>query len=61
MRSGLMKEFVAANTTNALFREVEGAGHLPMIENVGGFVECIEGFLSASIVPRKELRPVRKR
>ena len=51
MRSGVMREFVVANAKNAEFREVEGAGHLPMIENVGGFVECVEGFLSASSVP----------
>lgn len=43
--TGIMKEFVAANATNAEFREVEDSGHLPMIENVGGFVDCIEGFL----------------
>ena len=51
MRSGLMEEFVMANAMNAEFREVEGAGHLPMIENVGGFVEYVEGFLSAPSVP----------
>ena len=45
--TGVMKEFVAANATNAEFREIEGAGHLPMIENVGGFVDCVEGFLKA--------------
>ncbi len=45
--TGIMKEFVAANATNAEFREIEGAGHLPMIENVGGFVDCVEGFLKA--------------
>lgn len=50
MRRDLMEEFVTANATNAEFREVEGAGHLPMIENVGGFVDCVEGFLSASVV-----------
>lgn len=43
--TGVMKEFVAANATNAEFREVEGAGHLPMVENAGGFVDCVEGFL----------------
>lgn len=43
--TGIMKEFVAANATNAEFREVGGAGHLPMIENVDGFVDCVEGFL----------------
>ncbi len=43
--TGIMEEFVAANATNAEFREIEGAGHLPMIENVGGFVDCVEGFL----------------
>ena len=45
--TGVMKEFVAANATDAEFREIEGAGHLPMIENVGGFVDCVEGFLKA--------------
>lgn len=45
--TGVMKEFVAANATNAEIREVEGAGHLPMIENVGDFVDCVEGFLRA--------------
>lgn len=44
---GVMKEFVAANATNSEFREVGGAGHLPMIENVDGFVDCVEGFLRA--------------
>lgn len=29
--TGVMKEFVAANATNAEFREVEGAGQQPMI------------------------------
>ena len=43
--TGVMKEFVAAHAINADFREVDGAGHLPMIENVGGFVDCVEGFL----------------
>ena len=43
---GIMKEFVAANATNSEFREVEGAAHLPMIENVDGFVTCVEGFLT---------------
>lgn len=43
--SEVMKGFVAANATNAVFRKVEGAGHLPMIENVGGFVNCVEEFL----------------
>ena len=42
---GVMKNYVAASATNAEFREVEGAGHLPMIENVGGFIDCLEGFL----------------
>lgn len=45
--TGVMKEFVAANATNAEFRKVEGSGHFPMIENVGGFVDCVEGFLRA--------------
>ena len=45
--TGVMKEFVAAIATNAEFREVGGAGHLPMVENVGGFVDCVEGFLRA--------------
>lgn len=45
--AGVMKRFVAANATNAEFREVEGAGHLPMNENVDGFVDCVEGFLRA--------------
>ena len=45
--TGVMKEFVAANATNAEFREVEDSGHLPMIENVDGFVDCVEGFLRA--------------
>ena len=45
--TGVMKEFVAAHATNAEFREVEGSGHLPMVENVGGFVDCIEGLLKA--------------
>lgn len=45
--TGVMKEFVAANATNAEYREVEGAGHLPMVENVDGFVDCVEGFLRA--------------
>ena len=40
-----MKELVAANATNAEFREVQGAGHLPMVENVDDFVDCIEAFL----------------
>ena len=43
--TGAMKDFVEVNASNAEFREVGGAGHLPMIENVGGFVDCIEGFL----------------
>ena len=42
-----MKEFVPANAKNAEFREIEGAGHLPMIETVDRFVDCIEGFLKA--------------
>ena len=45
--TAVMKESVAANATNAEIREVEGAGHLPMIENVGDFVDCVEGFLRA--------------
>lgn len=32
----VMKEFVAASATNAEFREIEGAGHLPMVEKVDG-------------------------
>lgn len=43
--AGVMKEFVAAYARNAEFREVDSAGHLPMIENAGGFVDCVEGFL----------------
>ena len=43
--TGILKEYVTANATNAEYREVEDSGHLPMIENVGGFVDCIEGFL----------------
>lgn len=45
--TGVMKDFVAANATNAEIREVEGAGHLPMVENVDGFVDCVEEFLRA--------------
>ena len=45
--TGVMKDFVAANANNAEFREVEDAGHLPMIENVDGFVECVKEFLKA--------------
>ena len=40
-----MEELVATNATNAEFCEIQDAGHLPMIENVSGFVECVEGFL----------------
>ena len=40
-----MKEVIPANATNAEFVEVEGAGHLPMIETVDRFVDCVEGFL----------------
>ena len=47
MCTGIMKEFVATNATNAEFREIEGAGHLPMIESVVGFVDCVDGFLRA--------------
>lgn len=43
----VMKDFVAAIATNAEFREVEDSGHLPMVENAEGFVDCIEGFLRA--------------
>lgn len=43
----VMKEFVAASATNAEFREIEGAGHLPMVEKFDGFVDCVEGFLRA--------------
>ena len=42
-----MKEFIPANAKNAELREIEGAGHLPMIETVDRFVDCIEGFLKA--------------
>ena len=42
-----MKEFVPANAKNAEFREIEGAGHLPMIETADRFVDCVEGFLKA--------------
>ena len=45
--ASVMKEFVAKDTTNAEFCEIEGAGHLPMIENVGGFVDRVEEFLKA--------------
>ena len=37
-----MKEFVAAKGTNAEFCVVQDAGHLPTIENVGGFVDIVE-------------------
>ena len=37
-----MKEFVAANATNAEFCVVQDAGHLLTIENAGGFVDIVE-------------------
>ena len=40
------EELVASIATNSEFRKVESAGHLPMVENVRGFVDCIEGFLT---------------
>ena len=40
-----MEELVATNATNAEFCEIQNAGHLPMMENVSGFVDCVEGFL----------------
>lgn len=40
-----MEELVATNATNAEFCKIQNAGHLPMMENVSGFVDCVEGFL----------------
>ena len=39
------KQLVATDATNAEFRKIQNAGHLPMMENVSGFVACIEEFL----------------
>ena len=43
--AGAMEELVATNATNAEFHKIQNAGHLPMMENVNGFVDCVEGFL----------------
>ena len=40
-----MEELVTTNATNAEFCEIQDAGHLPMMENVSGFVDYVEGFL----------------
>ena len=40
-----MEALVATNATNAEFCEIQDAGHLPMMENVSGFVDRVEVFL----------------